>query len=60
MVVTEVITRMCQIRPNPMDLTKCGLGMEEEDETDWKAAKACFDNLKSKTPRPVSISVKMQ
>ncbi|XP_056437737.1 cytosolic 5'-nucleotidase 1A-like [Gadus chalcogrammus] len=43
---------MCQIRLNPKDLTKCGLGMEEEDETDWKAAKACFDNLKSKTPRP--------
>ena len=51
---------MCQIQPNPMDLTSCGVRMEEEEEDeDWKAAKEVFDNLKTKTPRPVSNSLKM-
>ena len=43
-----------------MDLTSCGVRMEEEEEDeDWKAAKEVFDNLKTKTPRPVSNSLKM-
>ena len=29
------------------------------EEKDWAAAKAFFDNLKTKTPRPVSILVSL-
>lgn len=38
---------------NSLDLTSCGTRVEEgEDEMDWVAAKAAFENLKSKSPRP--------
>ncbi|KAJ3606873.1 hypothetical protein NHX12_026391 [Muraenolepis orangiensis] len=46
---------MCENKT--MDLTSCGVKEEEEkeeeeDEQDWKAAKAFFDNLKTKIPLP--------
>jgi len=39
---------------NSLDLTSCGMKTQEADEMDWQAAKAAFENLKTKTPRPVS------
>lgn len=39
---------------NSLDLTSRGMKTQEADEMDWQAAKAAFENLKTKTPRPVS------
>lgn len=41
---------MSEIKPKEKTATE-----DNEEEKDWEAAKAFFDNLKTKVPRPVSL-----
>lgn len=41
---------MSDIKPNESN----SVGEDSEEEKDWAAAKAFFDNLKTSKPRPVS------